>query len=87
MSHPREVGCPANRQEDCRYAPDCHLSEHHLFPRRTWDTPLKKKFGALPVNRMIVCRNIHDMLDQMPEPNYPNETEMDRLIMKERDAS
>lgn len=51
------------------------------------DTPLKKKFGNLALYRVIACRNIHDLLDQMPEPEYPSESEMDRIIMRERDSS
>lgn len=49
------------------------------------DTPLKRQFGNLAINRVISCRNIHDLLDRMPEPTYPAEVEMDRIIMRERD--
>lgn len=84
----RIIPCPENN-DDCKYknTPDgCMDSIHHIFPRRTADTPLKRRFGQLGMNKVISCRNIHDLLDRMPEPRYPNEAEMDRIIMRERDS-
>lgn len=71
----RVIPCPSNN-EACKYAPDCHLSEHHLYPKRTADTPLKRRFGNLAMNKVISCRNIHDLLDTFPEPQYPAAKEM-----------
>lgn len=87
MEGVRFIPCPDNGQEECKYAPNCHLSDHHIYPRRTMDSPLKKKFGSLPVNRIVSCRMIHDFLDMMPEPRYPSETEMDRIIMREHNEN
>lgn len=85
----RIIPCPENN-DDCKYrnTPDgCIDSIHHLWPRRTADTPLKRRFGDLAINKIVACRNIHDLLDMMPEPRYPSETEMDRVIMREHNEN
>lgn len=90
MSEVRSLPCPSVGQEACKYfyTPDgCHVSLHHEFPRRTMDTAMKRRFGNLAINQVLSCRNIHDLLDRMPDPQYPPEEEMDRIIMRERDAA
>jgi len=80
---PREIPCPSNRG-GCKYQPNCHLSEHHPFARRTADTEIKRAFGNLAVNKMIVCRHIHDILDTFPPMEYPPEDKMIQTIREER---
>lgn len=82
MERPRLIPCPAN-SEGCKYAntPDgCHLSEHHLYARRTADTSLKRRFGNLATNKVVTCRNIHDTLDTFPVPEYPSVDVMRRAV-------
>lgn len=82
MERPRTIPCPVNT-EDCkyRYTPDgCHLSEHHVYPKRLADTRLKRDFGNLAINKIVVCRNIHDLLDTFPPPQYPAPEGMRRKI-------
>lgn len=90
MGELRLIPCPANGQEDCKYfyTPDgCHISLHHEYPRRTADTAMKRRLGNLAIYKVLACRNIHDLLDRMPEPEYPSEAEMDKIINRERDAA
>lgn len=75
----RYIPCPRNA-EACKYAPDCELSQHHLYPRRTADTSLKRRFGNLIVNKVLSCRNIHDILDTFPPPEYPEDEDMKTTI-------
>lgn len=75
MQRERLIPCPSDNEE-CKYYPDCHLSEHHIYPRRTADTPLKKKFGNMAINKVVCCRNIHDLLDTFPPPSYPSTERM-----------
>lgn len=74
----RFIPCPSNA-EGCKYEDTpqgCHTSEHHIYPRRTADTPLKRRFGNLACNKVISCRAIHDVLDTFPPPEYPEPREM-----------
>ena len=75
------IPCPINN-EGCKYSPNCLTSEHHIFPRRTADTGLKKRFGNLAINKIVTCRNIHDLLDTFPPPEYPDKDEMRRIILE-----
>lgn len=79
MERPRTIPCPSN-QEGCKYYPNCHTSIHHEFPRRDADTPLKIKFGNLAINKIVACRNIHDLLDTLPAPTYPDVDKMKKVI-------
>lgn len=71
----REIPCPSNN-EGCKYAPNCFLSEHHLYPQRNAENRLQRAFGNLAVNRVVSCRRIHDILDTFPAPDYPSEETM-----------
>ena len=82
MPRSREIPCPSNR-EGCKYAPNCHVSEHHIYPRRTAETRLQRDFGNLAINKIVACRNIHDLLDTLPPPEYPESDEMKRAIERE----
>lgn len=82
----REIPCPSNEEtrEACPYATreGCHLSEHHVFPKRTADTGLKRTFGNLAINKITSCRWIHDTLDQFPPPEYPPNEVMRRTVLE-----
>ena len=76
----RYIPCPGNNEE-CRYKDTpvgCHESIHHIFPRRNAETRLQRDFGGLACNKVKVCRNIHDLLDTFPPPEYPSPEEMKR---------
>lgn len=75
MEGQRYIPCPSNN-EGCKYAPACHESEHHIYVRREADTKLKRAFGNLACNKVQVCRNIHDVLDTFPPPDYPEAPQM-----------
>lgn len=77
----RFIPCPSNEEarKGCKYAPDCHLSEHHLYPKRTGETKLKRAFGNLAVNKVTSCRMIHDVLDTFPPPEYPEPAKMKEI--------
>lgn len=79
MERPRTIPCP-NHNEECKYYPNCHTSEHHVYPRRDVKTPLQKRFGNLAINKIVACRNIHDLLDTLPAPKYPEVEKMERAI-------
>ena len=79
----RRIPCPSNAK-DCKYAPSCHTSEHHVYPRRTADTKLERAFGNLGINKIISCRMIHDILDTFPPPAYPEEDVMRDTFETER---
>lgn len=80
----RLIPCPDNSEisTTCKYWPECHVSEHHIYPRRTMDTPLKKRFGNLAIHKVIVCRMIHDLLDTFPPPAYPDEELMEKKVAR-----
>lgn len=80
----RYIPCPSNN-EGCRYKSTprgCFEDSHHLYPQRTADTGLKRKFGDLAINRVFGCRNIHDLLDTFPPPEYPDKDEMRRIVLE-----
>jgi hypothetical protein len=79
----RTIPCP-NNNDGCKYAPNCHLSEHHIYPRRTAENPLMRRFGNLAINKIVSCRMIHDLLDTFPPPKYPSEAEMQKTIEREQ---
>jgi hypothetical protein len=83
MRRMREIPCPSNN-EGCKYAPGCFLSEHHIWPKRTAENRLQRAFGNLAINKVMACRNIHDALDDFPEPPYPDETTMRTVFAEER---
>lgn len=74
----RFIPCPNNEEarSSCKYAPNCFHSEHHIYPRRTADTRLKRAFGNLSINKVVSCRMIHDILDTFPPPEYPSTDHM-----------
>lgn len=84
MEKPRQIPCPQNA-ESCKYAPACHLSEHHIYTRRNADSRLKREFGNLAINKIIACRMIHDLLDTLPPPEFPEPSEMRRAIERGQD--
>ena len=85
MERARLIPCPDN-DVDCKYrdTPEgCHLSEHHIFPRRTANSATKRRFGNLAINKVVSCRMIHDILDTFPPPEYPEVGEMKAAISEQ----
>lgn len=74
-----EIPCPSDTG-GCKYAPNCHLSIHHEYPRRTVETRLQRKFSEDPRNKVRSCRLIHDLLDTLPPPPFPDEKTMYRFL-------
>lgn len=84
MRGERYIPCPANN-EGCKYAPRCFEDSHHVYPERTADTRLKRIFGNLSINKIVSCRRIHeDVLDNIPEPDYPPVREMKDAVYEQR---
>jgi hypothetical protein len=71
----QEIPCPSNN-ETCKYQPNCHLTKHHIYPKRLGQTALEKAFIADPRNHVRACRLIHDTLDQLPPYTLPDEEYM-----------
>jgi hypothetical protein len=58
----------------------CKLTLHHLFfPKSDYSTPLEKEFRSLPENITLVCRGLHDKLDEKPPPK-PSVTKMRQAV-------
>jgi hypothetical protein len=74
-----EIPCPSN-SDGCKYSPNCHTSTHHTYPRRLGRTALDKAFIEHPVNKVRVCRMIHDFLDLSTPDELPSEERMLRLV-------
>lgn len=75
MKRAREIPCPSNNEE-CKYAPNCHLSRHHIYKRRLGTTALARRFINDPRNVPNVCRDIHDKLDDWPPYVLPSKEVM-----------
>lgn len=86
MERARFIPCPSNKEarEGCKYAPNCFVSEHHIYPKRTASSKLERAFGNLAINKIETCRNIHDTLDTFPPPEYPEPEAMKQAIERER---
>jgi len=54
---------------DCNSFPAC-LTEHHLYwPEHDYTgDPVSRTFHDLPVNKMLVCRKMHDDFHETEEP-------------------
>lgn len=82
MERMREIPCDERHKEICKYAGTvgCHLSIHHIYPRRTVENSLQKRYSNDPRNKILACRAIHDALDLMPPPDYPSDERMKRFL-------
>lgn len=75
----REIPCPSNN-EGCKYFPNCHTSIHHVHPRRTVENQTQKRYSEDPRNKIRACRNIHDLLDTLPPPPFPDQKTMRKFL-------
>lgn len=91
MERPRTIPCPEDRGE-CKYAPNCHLSLHHLVkrsyvkekiserPEDEYFATLAKRYSNHPTMQVMACRMIHDLLDMYPSQPLPPEEKMLQVI-------
>jgi hypothetical protein len=79
MEGMRVIPCPDNA-DGCKYAPNCHTSVHHIYPRRTVESRLERDYSEDPRNKIRACRFIHDLLDTFPEPEFPPPEQMRRFL-------
>lgn len=75
---------PCNPATPCKYreTDSCFEDLHHeAWPRRDYTTPLEKRFRNHVLNKVIICRAIHD--DEHAQgliPVKPTREEMRRFI-------
>jgi hypothetical protein len=71
---------PCNPDIECKYreAGECKQDTHHLYwPRRNYIDPVAKKFRELVINKVVVCRQIHDDIHATQKPpKKPNRNQM-----------
>jgi len=54
---------------DCKYHPNCHLSNHHLYwPKDAYQSQIERRFRNLPDHQIPVCRNLHDVIHEVEQP-------------------
>ena len=89
-----EIPCDARLVDICKYAPNCHLSDHHRYPKilgkeavgaalaegNVGRALLVRKFIKHNSNVMRVCRRVHDYLDSAAPTELPDELTMQRVI-------
>lgn len=93
-----EIPCDPRYKDICKYSPNCHQSDHHLYPRSLGKqavseameegnverAQLVRNFVKHPLNRVVTCRRIHDFLDSVNPKELPSEEFMKRMIEAEQ---
>ena len=78
--------CPFESQH-CKYSPNCYSDEHHLaWPERDYqETKIARAFRELSINRVMMCRYLHDQEHRLEPPEMPSEPEMIEAIIESGD--
>lgn len=82
------VPCPMANTENCPIfiqEGECYEDTHHIYwPSPDYASRIEKEFRQLEVNKVTVCRWIHNHLHSITlPPEHPTITEMRRKINEE----
>lgn len=80
--------CPPNMQERCPVfyqEGECYEDKHHKYwPAPEYRTKNEKKFRELEVNKIIICRWLHNTIHAVAlPPEMPTPVQMKRAIHEE----
>lgn len=76
----READIPCVPNPECKYwdsPTGCYEDTHHIYKQHDADTPTKKRFCGLYINKLRLCREVHEQLEAtVGWPEYPSVEEM-----------
>lgn len=83
------VPCPARDTEACpifQHEGECYEDKHHIYwPSSEYTSRVEKQFRQLEVNKVMVCRWIHNHLHGITlPPARPTAAEMRKAINEEK---
>lgn len=74
---------PCTPSEDCKYRETgCREDTHHIYyPRHAYKDSVSRAFRELAVNKVVVCRSVHDEIHADPTvPKKPTRNEMLQVL-------
>ena len=76
------IPCDPNAECKLRYTIGCFEDLHHeAYPKSAYRTKLEKKFRQHVMNKVVICRNLHnDGHAQNLPPKKPSPGEMKKLM-------
>lgn len=82
------VPCPAANTEECPVfvkEGGCYEDEHHKYwPSPNYSSRIEKKFKQLEVNKLTICRWLHNTIHAVVlPPEHPTVTQMREAIDEE----